>query len=45
MVRFLISTPEWLRDTLKAHAKANGQTLNGQIRQILCEWVKQQKTA
>lgn len=41
MVRFLISVPEDLRETLKCIARPRGQTLNGLIRQILWEWVKE----
>lgn len=43
VVRFLINIPEELRNILKTHAKSSGQTLNGQIRQILWDWVKQQE--
>lgn len=42
MVRFLISTPETMRNELKEIAKEHGQTLNGLIRQILWEWVENQ---
>lgn len=45
MVRFLISLPEGTRETLKKIACSRGQTLNGIIRQILWDWVKEQEKA
>lgn len=45
MVRFLISLSEDTRETLKKIAASRGQTLNGLIRQILWEWVREQEKA
>lgn len=38
MVRFLISIPLDLRDSLKVAAMQRGQSLTGYIRSILWEW-------
>ncbi len=38
MVRFLITIPNDLRDTLKTAAACRGQTLTGFIRSILWDW-------
>ena len=43
MVRYLISTTEELHGALKIAAQSRGQTLTSLIRQILWEWVKNQK--
>lgn len=43
MVRHLISTTEELHDALKIAAQRRGQTLTGLIRQILWEWIREQK--
>lgn len=43
MVRYLISTTEELHGALKIAAQSRGQTLTGLIRQILWEWIREQK--
>lgn len=45
MVRFLINIREDMRDDLRDMAQLRGQTLNGLIRQILWDWLKQQEKA
>lgn len=40
MVRFLVNVPKELHRCLKEVAMAQGQTLNGLIRQILWDWLK-----
>lgn len=42
MKRFLISTTDELHKALQEHAKSQGQTLSGMIRQILWDWVEKQ---
>ena len=43
MVRFLISVPMELRNELRSAARKGGFTLSGLIRQILWDWVKEEK--
>ena len=43
MVRFLVNVPDELHKILKAFAKEQGQTLNGLIRQILWQYVEDNK--
>ncbi len=43
MVRFLISTTDETRNELKSIANQRGQTLNGLIRQILWDWLREQE--
>ena len=45
MVRFLISVPETLHQSLKNIAGPQGQTLNALIRQILWEWIEKNETS
>lgn len=40
MVRFLVNVPDELHMILKENAKAQGQTLNGLMRQILWNWAE-----
>ena len=42
MVRFLVNVPTELHKSLKEVAGAQGQTLNGLIRQILWDWAERQ---
>ena len=44
MIRFIISTPTGMHETLKDIAQRQGQTLTGLIRQILWEWIKDNAT-
>ena len=39
-VKFLISTPENLKETLKECAKRQGYTLNGMVIHIFWDWLK-----
>ena len=43
MVRFLVNVPDELHKTMKRIARKQGQTLNGLIRQILWDWLKEQE--
>lgn len=45
MIRFLISVPQELHQTLREISKTRGQTLTGFIREILWDWFENQKGA
>ena len=40
VIRFLVNVPAELHRALKEKAGAQGQTLNGLVRQILWDWVR-----
>lgn len=44
MVRFLVNIPIGLHQVLREHAKMQGQTLTGLIRQILWDWAEENAT-